>query len=81
MAFYYRETDPTHSVVNNWFMAASLSIKQSGVRLKAYIDFMPGKFFRIFSHLSDPSHCRYRLKVITAEVTNFHLVRVAFYYS
>ena len=66
--------------MNNWVLAASQSIKQggqileSGVILKVCIDFMSGKNIRIFSHLINPSHCRYGSKLITAEVTSFHLM-------
>ena len=46
----------------------------SGVILKACINIMSGKFIQIFSHAINHSHCRYRSKLITAEVTTFHLV-------
>ena len=69
MAFSCRQNRPYSYCRKNWVLAASLSIQQSGkkpesgVRLKAYIDFMPRKTLRIFSHLINPSHCRYRLKL------------------
>ena len=44
------------------------------MRLRACINIMSGKIIQMFSHPINPSHCRYKSKLITAEVTTFHLV-------
>ena len=52
------------------------SSQKTGVILKVCIDFMSVKIIQMCSHPINPSHCRYRSKLITAEVMTFHLVRL-----